>query len=415
MATHRRRPKRQRGSGSIQVRGHRIYVRVSYTDPVTRERSETVERVRDREHADQRLIELLAERQETGGQSVQHSRRTFADLVPRFERLHLVEAQYAKHRNGKVEKTDGLREATLKNMRSILRMLKRELGTIELRNINPNFLTQFRRDRINAPATCRRCTAKAKHPKEHAHDPAPKKRSMTAVHRELSLLNSMLSVAVRDGWIRSNPFASFPRGKSLIQARKYESPRERVMTDDEETRILAACGIGLEGRRCHAAIIAIVETGMRRGELFKLLWSDVDLAADRITIQAMNNKTLKGRILTISARLHDELIAWGELYKPTGGGGPLLGSTGNIKRYWAEAKKKAAVSDLHLHDLRHTLATRLDAAGVKESAVSKVLGHARVSMTRAYINPDPDEILATVRAALDATNAANAANRLSVN
>jgi integrase len=406
MAGRKRKKPRQYGSGSIQWRDGRCYVRVSHTDPVTRKRSEIVRRADSEEHAKELLTRLLYESQETGGQSVQNAGKTFADLAARFERLHMVAAEYSE-RGGHLDKTDGLRPSTLKNTRSLLNTLRHALGTVALTDVTSNFLVEFRRQRIKAPAVCRRCLHDPEHAAKHPADEKPPKRSMTAVHRELMLLNQMLSVAVGDGWIRSNPFASFRRGKSLIQVRKYEKPRDRVMSADEEAAILSACPPGFEGRRCRLTIVALVDTGMRRGELFALRWSDIDLAGGRITVRAITNKTLKGRHVPLSARLRAELKAWGAIY-PHDATEPLLGPTGNVKRTFAAAKAKAGVSDLRFHDLRHTAATRLEGAGMKESAVAKVLGHARIQQTQIYIKQDEAAIVAAAGAAVDATNAANA-------
>jgi integrase len=403
----RRKRSRQRGSGSIQWRDGRCYVRVGHTDPITGKRSEVIKRARDEEHAQELLTRLLYERQETGGNSVEHANKTFADLAARFERLHMVEAQYSEKRGGRIEKVDGLRAATLRNMKSLLSILRRELGTTELRKMNANFLVDFRRRRINAPVSCRRCMAKPEHASQHKADEQPGKRTMTTVHRELMLLNQMLNVAVREDWIRKNPFGGFPRGKSLIQVKRFEPPRERVMTPDEEQRILAAFGTSREHRRCRLIVIALADTGMRKGELFGLQWSDVDLASDRIHVPAIINKTLKSRTVAISARLHDELLAWRAIYD-AGNDKPLIGSTGNVNEYWAKAKTRAEVSDLRFHDLRHTAATRLEGAGMKESAVAKVLGHSRIQQTRTYINPDQELILSTAASLIDAVNEANA-------
>ena len=51
---------------------------------------------------------------------------------------------------------------------------------------------------------------------------------------------------------------------------------------------------------------------------------------------------------------------------------------------WQRARKEAALGDLHVHDLRHTVGMRLREAGVSESTVADVLWHATRSMTHHY-------------------------------
>ena len=51
---------------------------------------------------------------------------------------------------------------------------------------------------------------------------------------------------------------------------------------------------------------------------------------------------------------------------------------------WKNARKRAHLGDLHVHDLRHTVGMRLREAGVPESTVADVLWHSTQTMTRHY-------------------------------
>jgi integrase len=89
-------------------------------------------------------------------------------------------------------------------------------------------------------------------------------------------------------------------GKSLISVGD-EKPRERILTLEEEARLLAAC----EDPRAHlrAILICALDTGMRRGELFSLTWADVDFENRLITIRAFNTKTMRERRVGMAVRL----------------------------------------------------------------------------------------------------------------
>jgi integrase len=52
---------------------------------------------------------------------------------------------------------------------------------------------------------------------------------------------------------------------------------------------------------------------------------------------------------------------------------------------WQSARRRAGLDGLHVHDLRHTFATRLATAEVPESTVSELLWHAKKSVSRTYI------------------------------
>ncbi len=65
---------------------------------------------------------------------------------------------------------------------------------------------------------------------------------------------------------------------------------------------------------------------------------------------------------------------------------------------WATAVDRAGLGDLHLHDLRHTFASRLIMRGVPILAVSKLLGHASLTMTMRYAHLAPDGLDAAIAA-----------------
>ncbi|HWQ33569.1 MAG TPA: tyrosine-type recombinase/integrase [Blastocatellia bacterium] len=134
-------------------------------------------------------------------------------------------------------------------------------------------------------------------------------RTFADVNRLLSLLRAMLNAAVREGWLQTNPFS---RGRPLIQP-AYEKPRERVLSFEEEARLLARCEAWKANRRFRhrrvwrPILICALDTGMRAGEIFSLQWRDVNLEARLITIQALNTKTLRSRCVPVSQRLYEEL------------------------------------------------------------------------------------------------------------
>lgn len=51
---------------------------------------------------------------------------------------------------------------------------------------------------------------------------------------------------------------------------------------------------------------------------------------------------------------------------------------------WQNSRKKAKLSDLHVHDLRHTVGMRLREAGVREETISDILWHTRRGVTAHY-------------------------------
>jgi integrase len=125
--------------------------------------------------------------------------------------------------------------------------------------------------------------------------------SIANTNRILEVLRAALNHAKREGLIDKTPFEL---GAPLIH-RADEERRTRIMSQDEEVRLLAQC----VGRRAHlrAIIIFLVDTGARFGELKTLTWADVNLLGRTISIRAFNTKTAKSRSIPISERLFFEL------------------------------------------------------------------------------------------------------------
>jgi integrase len=123
-----------------------------------------------------------------------------------------------------------------------------------------------------------------------------------------------------------------------------------------------------------ALIITATDTAMRRGELFKLCWGDVDFGNRQIAIQATNSKTEKERNVGMTDRVYDELR---ELWEVSSKDLDELvfGIRHTIKTAWKTACIKAGLDNLHFHDLRHTATTRLIRAGVPHTEAMKVTGH----------------------------------------
>jgi integrase len=195
------------------------------------------------------------------------------------------------------------------------------------------------------------------------------------------LLRRVFNVAVSNGWVLKSPFAM---GKSLINPGD-EKPRERILTNAEEAKLIEECS----GPRAHIKpiVICALDTGMRRGEMFKLTWGDIDFKEGLITIRAFNTKTMRERQVAITQRLLKELQ---RLYKDSNKNpeGLVFNIKTSVKTAFNKAKKDAGVPDLRFHDLRHTHATKLVSKHLPLSEVGRMLGHTQANTTYRYVNPN---------------------------
>lgn len=122
----------------------------------------------------------------------------------------------------------------------------------------------------------------------------------------------------------------------------------------------------------------------------------VKLSADVVTALG------KHRISQVARQLAAASWADGDLVFCTSEGKPL--NPNNLYRNFAAIIARADVPAIRIHDLRHTHATLLLAAGTPIKAVSERLGHAKTSITLdtyAHVLPDmQDRAVEAIDAAL---------------
>ena len=130
-------------------------------------------------------------------------------------------------------------------------------------------------------------------------------------------------------------------------------------------------------------ILCAVTTGLRRGNILALDWSEVNLAAGWITVTVKGGKRH-------SARITKPLKAELARTPPAGRAGKVFVVTGFRKR-WLAAVEQAGLTDFRFHDLRHTFASWARAAGADIADICEALGHSNISVTMRYAHIRPDE------------------------
>jgi integrase len=164
-----------------------------------------------------------------------------------------------------------------------------------------------------------------------------------------------------------------------------ETKRKRLLGEDEERRLLEACS----GPRAYLRplIIAALDTTLRRGNLFRLTWSDVDFDEKVIRVQSSSTKTEQAVTIGITRRLETELL---ELYRLSDRRpDTTVFGLSDIKRGFRTACRLAGIDGLRFHDLRAGGATNMVNAGMPAELVRKVTGHADPAVLRDhYIRVD---------------------------
>lgn len=157
----------------------------------------------------------------------------------------------------------------------------------------------------------------------------------------------------------------------------------RSLTPDEKSRFFAA----IKGESWLNLFKFYSLTGCRRNEALNLEWGDINLGERRMAFR--NTKNKKDRSLPIGIELMQVLLSLDRNEpRPFGNYRPRSVSMA-FKRL---ARKAGLAEDLHLHCLRHSVATELILKGVPLKLVSKMLGHSSIAMTEKYTHVLPDDL-----------------------
>ena len=201
-----------------------------------------------------------------------------------------------------------------------------------------------------------------------------------------TLLHNCLEQAVAERLILANP----AQGCKLPQLEKREM---KILPQEKIGMYLAEA----ERRGLLAAFYLELTTGLRRGELLGLKWTDVDLDRGVLKIQRaisrQNGKVVEAplktknayRTLPMSADAIDVLMQQrrktgnSEWVFPSPTGGPM--SPDSVLHMLQRVLKRAGLPRIRFHDLRHTFATMALQNGVDVKTVSSMLGHYSAGFT----------------------------------
>ncbi len=340
----------------------RIVVEVG-RDPATGRRRRIVRRHRGRKaEAEEILTQLLSELRQ--GSYVEPSRVTVAEW------LHTWLCDYKKLE---------IRPTTWESYESLARVhLVPAVGAIYLQDLRPEHLQKLYNDKLEEGKSAR---------------------TVRYIHH---VINSALNQAVKNRLIQHNVAEATTLPK--------QKPKEvKAMTTQEQERFLAI----LSKDRLGPAFLTLLGTGIRRGELLALRWSDINLEAGTLRIRRNLVRTNEGLIFqepkTEKSRRTIPLptVVWealaghqakmneeghygkDKLVFCTTNGTPFIPQ--NFNRKFIRLRRQAGLEHINLHALRHTFATRLLEVGENLKVVQELLGHARIAITAdtySHVSPE---------------------------
>lgn len=239
------------------------------------------------------------------------------------------------------------------------------------------------------------------------------KRAPATVNRDFDRIKAALAQAVAWGMLAVSPLAGSKRIKRDIEERvRYLSPKEETaLRKALEARESAAKAgrdsanawrkergveplpaiVGYSDHLMPMTLLAL-NTGLRRGELTQLKWSDIDLDGKRLIVRAGYAKSGKARHLP----LNSEALAVLKLYRKQHTGKGELFGVQSVKTAWGNLMTAAKIEAFRFHDTRHTFASKLVMAGVDLNTVRELLGHGDIKMTLRYAHLAPEHKAAAV-------------------
>lgn len=231
------------------------------------------------------------------------------------------------------------------------------------------------------------------------HAELGKERGKTNANRAVQLLRRIYNHASKTLGIEiANPASKIPsfgnrRGNGFckLPSCRDSSPRLR------------------RSRTKPSAISSAWRSGPRRGNVMRMRWEDINLAAKTWTIPAEEFKTKRPLTLPLSAealailerRKRNAISEW--VF-------PSRGKTGHLvepKTAWDRICKRAGLANLRIHDLRRTLGSWQAALGASLPIIGRSLGHVRPETTQIYARLNLDPVRESVNAATAAILAAS--------
>ncbi len=196
--------------------------------------------------------------------------------------------------------------------------------------------------------------------------------------RHLTVLKAVFNRAKRLGLVKDNP-------AGLVKAPQVNNVLVRYLLPDQERALLSHLP-----EQYGPIVLTALHTGLRQGELIRLVWADVDWNMGVLTIHETKagerrrvpmNSTVVGLLSRLKARGHahpiERIFPFDARY---------------LRRTFDEAVKAAGLTPFRFHDLRHTFASRLAMQGANDRTLMVLGGWKSPAMLSRYAHLSPTHL-----------------------
>jgi integrase len=210
--------------------------------------------------------------------------------------------------------------------------------------------------------------------------------SPVAANRTAALLGQLFRFGIHRRIVESSPVQLLykPGGK--------EKARSRVLTDEELAAFVKDPKAATRYQRLASAMLVLLLTAARRGELARARWSDIDFAAKTWTVPDANSKTGVGYVVPLSDWALREFrtlqrMAKGSHWVLPANGGAKPADPKQLTRGVAKNQQRflaRGVKPFVLQDLRRTCRTNLSRLKVEPHIAERVLNHVQPGVAGVY-------------------------------
>jgi integrase len=222
-----------------------------------------------------------------------------------------------------------------------------------------------------------------------------KSASSKTIREGISLVQSILKRAHKHWRVPGTTHPVLPRLPELELPPLENQRRPQPITWSEQDRLMAELPTHLQDM-----LLFAVHTGAREDVVCNLRWDwIIELPHIDLTCAVIPRKYVKGRkedrVLVFNSEAKnvvarqegkhaERVFTW---RKPQVGGkhnDEPVNSMNNTS--WVKARERAGLPTLRVHDLRHTFATRLGAAGVDKANIKRLMWHSPSDVTGRYMD-----------------------------
>ncbi len=215
-------------------------------------------------------------------------------------------------------------------------------------------------------------------------------REKATVNRALAVLKHFFFCCIKWKYVEDNPVCS-------VKMYKVDNARQRFLELNEIEALLSACdNCDAKAKYLKSIVLIALNTGMRRGEIMTLKWENIDIPRKIIYTGITKNGEKQTK------QMNEELVGVFKSLTPLRAQGDkyffntyiFTNKEGkqiiDIKKSFKSALKRAGLTGVTFHTLRHTFASHLIMKTGNIMLVKKSLGQKCVAMAERYSHLSPD-------------------------